>query len=86
MGTAITGIIVYYILFSVFISRKHSEIAFICSYILLQVWPAEDTGFPDYLKNSTIDWWVSELQLLHDKLPYSGLWIVSTGNTHLYIK
>ena len=33
------------------------------------------SAWPDYFKESTVDWWVEELEKFYDLVPYDGIWI-----------
>ncbi|XP_076839543.1 lysosomal alpha-glucosidase [Brachyhypopomus gauderio] len=39
-----------------------------------KVWPGL-TAFPDFSNPDTHEWWYQNLQKLHDKVPFDGLWI-----------
>ncbi|PIO60500.1 glycosyl hydrolase, family 31, partial [Teladorsagia circumcincta] len=45
--------------------------------MLGNVWPDNNTAMPDFLDptNKTLQWWISEYQLLHKKVAFDGIWI-----------
>ncbi|OXB77046.1 UNVERIFIED_CONTAM: hypothetical protein H355_007693 [Colinus virginianus] len=43
-----------------------------------QVWPGP-TVFPDFSSAAGTEWWVEECRLFHGRVPYDGIWIVSTA-------
>ena len=44
-----------------------------------QVWPGL-TAYPDFSSDVTHEWWYDNLKRFHEKVPFDGLWIVSTGH------
>ena len=44
--------------------------------MLAYVWPDGRTAFPDFFKESTVNWWHQELQTFHNEISYHGIWIV----------
>ena len=38
------------------------------------VWPGY-TVFPDWLSSNAVPWWVNEMQMWHQKIPFDGIWI-----------
>ncbi|CAF98114.1 unnamed protein product, partial [Tetraodon nigroviridis] len=45
--------------------------------ILGKVWPGL-TAYPDFSNAETHEWWYDSLKRFHQKVPFDGLWIVST--------
>lgn len=41
------------------------------------MWPGL-TAFPDFSNEETHEWWYDNLKRYHEKVPFDGLWIVST--------
>ena len=41
----------------------------------VQVWPDDDTFFPDWTSPVTQQWWVDQITAFHDQLQFDGLWI-----------
>ncbi|CAG0884820.1 unnamed protein product [Cyprideis torosa] len=45
------------------------------NYVVGYMWPDNKTVWPDFFKNSTTPWWIQEVGLLHDLIPWDALWI-----------
>ena len=50
--------------------------------MLAYVWPDGRTAFPDFFKDSTVNWWHQELLNFHSTISYHGIWIVLESLLH----
>lgn len=49
-----------------------------------QVWPGQ-TVWPDFMHPNTTNYWTKQLQGFYAKVPFDGIWIVSSRDTFFFI-
>lgn len=64
-----------------FFSSKeiYNELSIFLSHLLSQVWNhPSGTVFPDFTNPNVIPYWLQMISELYKKIPFDGLWLVST--------
>ena len=65
-------------------SYPHSTNASQGPYLLGHVWPPAKSVFTDFFHPSGRQWWAEEVELFHNKINFSALWIDMNGNVSYY--